>query len=954
MIQPTINSNRSHLKILNVNCQSIWAKRLEFAQLVESTNPDIILGTESWLNSDITDNSVFPTDKYNVIRRDRKSRGGGVFILTERSLDATHEDTLETECEITWCKIHLHHRKQIYVGAYYRPSENDEESLIQLEKSIDKVSATNSIIILGGDLNTPGWDWENNIPKPTCRHLSIYEKLNSIIDTAGMQQLVTKPTRLGNTLDLIITNYPARISNIDTIPGISDHHIATCNVNVLPLRRLQPPRLIMQYKKANWQKITEGLHILRSKLEDEAQTNPESLWKTFTDSLKSLIEENIPMKKTSKIQKLPYITKEIERLINRRNRKYKQLKRKQRNLEMSTHSYLQLEEEIRSLKKEIQQKLRRSHWDYIDKIIDPEQDDNNNFSSMKRFWHYIKTQRKDNHGVSRLKANGKTATSATDKANMLNDQFQSVFSARQEVPTGLLQEANHPTANDITITTHGIYKMLKKLKTHKAAGPDNITARILKELAERIAPIFRIIFQASYDSGIIPQEWKEANVFPCYKKGQKSDPANYRPISLTCIACKTMEHIIASNIMAHARSANILYALQHGFLDKRSCETQLLEFQCDILKNLRNKQQTDVLIMDFAKAFDKVSHKHLVYKLDHYGIKGKTNKWIESFLSNRQQRVVLEGSMSRSTPVTSGVPQGSVLGPCLFIYYINDIAENMTSTVRLFADDTVAYLAVKGPDDATQLQEDLDNLGVWERKWLMEFHPSKCEVLSITKNRNTIHHPYKLHGHELQHVDQAKYLGITITSDLSWKSHITNIIAKASKNLSFLRRNLQSNLTSIKARAYKALVRPLLEYAPTVWDPHTQQDIRRIEMVQRKAARYVLNQYGNRSSVGDMLKSLNWPRLEKRRKFMRLCMLYKATNNLVDMPSHHEQLQCSIRSSGRTNNSKAFLIPDTPQGYVKESFYPKSIRDWNNLPEDVVSATSLNTFKSRLAKFIYN
>ena len=175
--------------------------------------------------------------------------------------------------------------------------------------------------------------------------------------------------------------------------------------------------------------------------------------------------------------------------------------------------------------------------------------------------------------------------------------------------------------------------------------------------------------------------------------------------------------------------------------------------------------------MDFAKAFDKVSHMHLIKKLDYYGVRGKSNRWIKSFLSDRQQQVLLEGEHSDKVPVTSGVPQGSVLGPCLFIYYINDIANNMTSTIRLFADDTVAYLAIKGKKDADKLQEDLNKLGEWEKKWQMEFHPQKCEVLSITKNRTIQHHTYKLHGQELQQVNRAKYLGVTITSDMSWNTH---------------------------------------------------------------------------------------------------------------------------------------------------------------------------------------
>ena len=940
------------LRILNVNCQSICAKKHEFAYLIESTKPDIIIGTESWLNDDMSNKSVFPTENYNVIRRDRGSRGGGIFILTLNSLIVTREESLETECEITWAKIQLKHKKYLYVGAYYRPSEIDEISLDHLETSINKLRNTNSYIVLGGDLNTPGWNWNMNRPKPNCRHLQMYEKLRNIIDDAGLQQMVTMPTRGPNTLDLILTNCPGRINNLDTIPGISDHQIVTCQLNTFPLRRLQKPRWIAQYGKADWESMAEELCNLQDEIRTyHADDSTEELWKLFKNKLLHLVDKFIPRKRATRIQKLPYITREIEKLINRRNRKYRKLKRMQQHFEHSQPNYIQLECTIKKIKQEIQIKMRRAYWSYLDGILAPETTDGDNqYQSMKRFWKYIKNNQKDHHGVAALKAEGKTSSTAKDKANTLNKQFQSVFSPVQKLPEGIFSDSPHPTSDDITITTPGIFKMLKRLKPHKAAGPDNITARIMKELAQSIAPILQMIFQRSYNTGQIPMEWKEANVVPAYKKGPKTDPANYRPISLTCITCKLMEHIIASNIMKHARQNNIIYDLQHGFLDKRSCETQLLEFQCDILANLEGNHQTDVLIMDFSKAFDKVSHKHLIGKLEYYGMRGRTNRWIEAFLTDRQQCVVLEGESSDKVPVTSGVPQGSVLGPCLFLYYINNMATNIKSTVRLFADDTIAYLTIKGLQDAEQLQEDLNMLGEWEQKWLMEFHPQKCEVLSISKSRNVTYHPYKLHGHELKHTSQAKYLGITMTSDFRWNTHIHNITAKASRNLGFLKRNLQSSSSSIKERAYKALVRPLLEYAPTIWDPSTASNEKKIEMVQRRAARYVTNNYNKTSSVTEMLQSLKWPTLKARRMVMRLCMLYKATNNKVELPSHRTKLRLLNRPSSRHCNGKAYEIPLTAKGYIRDSFYPRTIRDWNILPEDIVNADNYNIFKNRLTK----
>ena len=390
-----------------------------------------------------------------------------------------------------------------------------------------------------------------------------------------------------------------------------------------------------------------------------------------------------------------------------------------------------------------------------------------------------------------------------------------------------------------------------------------------------------LIYRKSLQTSEVPEDWRKANVTPVFKKGQRFQAENYRPISLTSVCCKIMEHIVSSKIMNHGEDNNILYPLQHGFRRSRSCETQLIEFIDDLTSNLDKGQQVDILVMDFAKAFDKVCHSLLIHKLQHYGIRGKINSWIEGWLSNRIQSVVIDGERSEPVNVESGVPQGSVLGPGLFLYYINDLPEGLNSIVRLFADDTIAYLVIVKPHDTEKVQADLTTMGVWEVLWKMKFHATKCNVLTVTGKRKPIQTEYKLHGHSLSRVTSAKYLGVTITEDLRWDSHINDICAKANRTLGFLRRNINIGSVAIKQQAYYTLVRPLVEYASTVWDPHTKRNTKKLEMVQRRAARYVTNRHRNRSSVSDMLQGLDWRTLEDRRKDARLCMLYRVDRRLV-------------------------------------------------------------------------
>ena len=285
--------------------------------------------------------------------------------------------------------------------------------------------------------------------------------------------------------------------------------------------------------------------------------------------------------------------------------------------------------------------------------------------------------------------------------------------------------------------------------------------------------------------------------------------------------------------------------------------------------------QTDLILLDFSKAFDKVNHMKLISKLHQHCMHHKTLSWIKSFLIGRTQSVVLDGHVSSEVNVTSGVPQGSVLGPILFLLYINDLPENLISKVRLFADDTAVYLVIKNDSDSKILQRDLDILQVWEQKWDMEFNPSKCEVLHITKSNTPIISKYVLHGEILKPSTNAKYLGVTIANNLNWNLHIENITNKANRTLRFIKRNIRVKHQGIRTTAYNTLVRPQLEYASCVWNPHTQKNIHTIEMVQRRAIRWVAGDYSRYSSVSEMQNILNWQTLESRRLFARLLMFHK-------------------------------------------------------------------------------
>ena len=511
----------------------------------------------------------------------------------------------------------------------------------------------------------------------------------------------------------------------------------------------------------------------------------------------------------------------------------------------------------------------------VNKII--EEDSNNSL------WRLIKSKRSDPTGTAPLKHNGLSYSDSKTKADILNHQFCDAFT-REDVSTiPNMDDSPYPDMPAIKVNTKGVHKLLSNLNPTKAAGPDDIPCRLLKELASELAPVLTLLFNKSLASGELPGIWKHARVQPVFKKGDRSLPGNYRPISLTCVCCKLLEHIVTSEISSHLNKYNIITDAQHGFRKKRSCESQLILTVDDLAATVDKAGQTDTILLDFSKAFDKVPHKRLLLKLDHYGIRGQTKRWIENFLVGRTQQVVVEGETSTIGPVISGVPQGSVLGPLLFLAFINDLENGLHSRVRLFADDTILYAPIVSPDDAVHLQEDLLKLEAWASKWQMEFNVDKCLLLSVSRKRTRIPTSYTLNGQSLARVSEAKYLGLNITENLHWGTHVQSIVAKSNRVCAFIHRNLKGCSTKIQTHCYKSLARPILEYASPVWDPHQQNLIDKLEMTQRRAARRILEDYSTKSSASALVAKLHLDSLQQRRAIDKVSMIYKIINDHVDL-----------------------------------------------------------------------
>ena len=505
-------------------------------------------------------------------------------------------------------------------------------------------------------------------------------------------------------------------------------------------------------------KLSKSYFLLSS---PELQTVDEN-WKRISGFLKKCMEDLIPSKMSKSRRHLPWITTDLKRKMRKRDRLFKKARRHPSTSRWKTYS------QYRNM---VTKLVHQAHHDYVNNIIGNSLQDN-----PKAFWSYVKHCRAENVGIPSLRSDKGIHMTDKDKAECLNSFFHSVFTSQQVCHARVEGSSRYPDIGHLHFHRPGVAKQLSNLNPSKACGPDELPPKLLKLVADEIAPALGFLFQQSYNSGTVPREWKYALVTPIHKSGDKCDPGNYRPISLTCVCSKLMEHIVLSHISKHVAANDILVDNQHGFRQKLSTTTQLISATHDWAHTLQRRGQTDVIFLDFQKAFDRVPHQHLQTKLEYYGIRGDTLNWTMSLLSNRQQAVVVNGSRSSWMPVTSGVPQGSVIGPALFLLYINDITANIQSKMRLFADDSVIYREIHTGNDYSILQQDLQTLSDWSMKWLMAFNIKKCASLTMKRKRVPIVNYYRLSNETIPRVDKYKYFGVTVTKDLRWNTHCQLIL----------------------------------------------------------------------------------------------------------------------------------------------------------------------------------
>jgi hypothetical protein len=692
-------------------------------------------------------------------------------------------------------------------------------------------------------------------------------------------------------------------------------------------------KTVFLFEKANWVGIhndlvsTDWLAVFNSCI------SIEDYWCVFLSIVTYCMNVFIPQKKfninavkrTNK--KYP---KHIHRLLNRKHRLWKKY-----SLFKSMRNKLQ----YKYVSRQCTRAINSFHAAAERRLIDS--------ANVSSFYRYVNSKISCKSDVPPLiTPSGELCSVDAGKAELFNNYFSSVYTIDNDVLPSALPNTDvaHPFTGVICTPTT-VQKAITKMKNSKSCGSDNISVAFLKKLSFSISLPLCYVFNISLSTSCLPSQWKSAIVTPVFKKGKLNDPSNYRPISITSNICKLLESIIKDHIMHYLTINKLLSVNQYGFLPKRSTVCQLLDccndwFCCFDNKTNSLSSQVDVIYLDYAKAFDSVIYCKLLYKLKCIGVTGLILNWIENFLTDRTQCVRVGSSYSACSNVLSGVPQGSVLGPLLFLVYINDVSLiNSTSNTKLFADDLKLYIFATGTDSNSVMQSYLNNISDWSSLWQLTLSASKCSVLSIGKN--IVEYSYNINGVLLNRVTTMVDLGVTVDSKLTFDDHISHICTTARQRSALILKSFCSRDPFLLFKAFTTYVRPLLEYASCVWNPYTISHITQIESVQKNFTKRLCGLTS--LTYMDRLAFLKASSLELRRLQCDLIMYFKIINGFVDIDSGKYFL---FSHNTQTRGHKFKLIKQSSHtNKVENQFKLRAINVWNSLPSTIVNAQSVSYFK---------
>ena len=815
-----------------------------------------------------------------------------------------------------------------------------------------------------GDFNFNNVNWKQPFLSTQTKPFSEFK---NYLDAHNLSQLITLPTHChGSTLDLFITSRVGNILSLD----IREEFTNTCDHNMIEIRidvnniikPAKPPRK-RNFYRGDYDKINTCL--INSDWDTQFSSDIINLvYSNFTSTIYKTIDAFIPLyKSNSKISLPPSI-----RLLRR-------TKLLLYNLSKSDSSA-----------KKVYNELDKAYRHAVSSHIYRKEQQVLSSNNKKMFYGYINRKLKSNRSLPPLlDDNNVIVMESEQKAELLNTKFSKVFISDNSVYPDFQYQLppNLSSMSEIIITPSKVNNAINRLKNQVSRTPENIPSYYIKKTKDSLVKPLARLFNLSLKLGKVPTLWKQALVTPIYKKGLRNKAENYRQVSLTSVFVRILESIIKTDLSLYLRVNQLLSNQQCGFVEGRSTLSQQVMLFDELTSNFDDKINSDMIYLDFAKAFDSVSHRKLLHVLQHLKVHKSVITWIGEYLTGRSQRTVVDGLMSTPCPVTSGVPQGSVLGPLLFLLYLDELIKRLTAiskvSVFAFADDLKILSS-----DANSLQTALNVVEDWSDTWQLRIQPTKSEYISFSRSSssssnslsfnslssnslssntvssNTVSSNtfssntfFTIASQRIPETTVVRDLGILIENDFKTKSYISQIYSKTI-NLSYsVIRNFRSRDPYFYVNLYKLYIRPHLEYNTCIWNPILKSEVRKIESVQARFTRNILKKLNIKyNSYENRLNILNLETLEVRRVKFDPILTFKIINNLIDLDSSKFfTLSQSLRKYRLRRHCLYLEPPKLPETTIRNHFFSyRIINIWNQLPEETVTCESLSLFKAKLNK----